>query len=146
MQQQPLQAAYHPRITTGVMKYLPLTIGDVIRKARTGKRWNQETLGEKAGEFLAPGGRNPPKIGKNTVSAVEHNPYTSDFETVCRILAALGMTLAEAERRAGPVVHPATPPSETRREGTQRRRSGTSDDRGAVGFLAASAGKAYSAG
>lgn len=81
---------------------LDFNVGDLIRKLRTGKKWNQTRLGQEAERFKIRG--DEPRINKNTVSAVERSPYTSDFGTICRLLAALGMTLCEAERRTGPSV------------------------------------------
>ena len=40
-------------------------------------------------------------IDKGTVSKVERDPYGSKFGTVWRLLAALNLTLADAEREIG---------------------------------------------
>lgn len=73
------------------------TIGDVIRKARKGRKWNQQRLGKEAGKYLLHPGQK--KIDKTTVSKVETDPYTSEFGTVWRLAAAVGLTLAAIERR-----------------------------------------------
>ena len=75
------------------------TLGDVIRKARRDRRWNQERLGEEAGYF--PLGQQTRAIDKGTVSKVERDPYGSKFGTVWRLLAALNLSLADAERDIG---------------------------------------------
>jgi transcriptional regulator with XRE-family HTH domain len=75
------------------------TIGDVIRKSRIARRWSQTKLGREAASFqIGPG---TTAINKSTVSKVEREPYTSELGTVWRLLAALGMTFAEAEKRVG---------------------------------------------
>ena len=75
------------------------TLGDVIRKARRGRGWNQERLGEEAEYF--PLGLQTKAIDKGTVSKVERDPYGSKFGTVWRLLAALNLSLADAERDIG---------------------------------------------
>lgn len=75
-----------------------LTVGDVIRKARAEKGWNQERLGSEAASYVI---RRTTPIDKNTVSKVERDPYSSELETVWRLLAALGLTLADVEREVG---------------------------------------------
>lgn len=85
-----------PRYTALVRGF---TIGDVIRKARAGRRWNQTKLGEEAVHF--PLGTQVKAIDKGTISKVERDPYGSKFGTVWRLLAALDLTLADAEREIG---------------------------------------------
>lgn len=75
------------------------TVGDVIRKARDERRWNQKRLGDEAARF--PLGDQAKPIDKGTVSKVERDPYGSKFGTVWRLLAALNLTLADAEREIG---------------------------------------------
>jgi len=75
------------------------TIGDVIRKARRARRWNQARLGQEAATFPIPGQTKP--IDKGTVSKVEGDPYGSKFGTVWRLLAAVDLTLTDAEREIG---------------------------------------------
>lgn len=75
------------------------TIGDVIRKARELRHWNQTRLGVEAKKFALRLGDKP--INKNTVSKVEKDPYTSEFGTVWRLVAALGLTLTDIDRRIG---------------------------------------------
>lgn len=75
------------------------TVGDVIRKARDDRGWKQERLGAEAA--LYPLGKQAGAINKSTVSKVERDPYGSKFGTVWRLLAALNLTLAEAERAIG---------------------------------------------
>lgn len=77
------------------------TVGDVIRKARDERRWNQTRLGAEAARF--PLGDQTKPIDKGTVSKVERDPYGSKFGTVWRLLAALNLTLADAERAIGPI-------------------------------------------
>jgi transcriptional regulator with XRE-family HTH domain len=77
------------------------TVGDVIRKARVGRRWNQKRLGDEATRFPLVGQTRP--IDKGTVSKVERDPYGSKFGTVWRLLAALNLTLADAEQQIGPL-------------------------------------------
>jgi transcriptional regulator with XRE-family HTH domain len=86
------------------------TVGDVIRKARADRRWKQERLGAEAALF--PLGRLTGAINKSTVSKVERDPYGSKFGTVWRLLAALNLTLADAESAIGAL---------PRQEGTPRR-------------------------
>lgn len=71
------------------------TIGDLIRKARQRRHLNQEQLGERAAKF--PLGERVKAIDPNTVSRAERNPYNADFATIWRLLAALGISLSEAE-------------------------------------------------
>jgi transcriptional regulator with XRE-family HTH domain len=82
----------------------------VIRKARTERRWNQTRLGQEATQF--PLRDQAKKIDKGTVSKVERDPYGSKFGTVWRLLAALDITLAEAELKIGTL---------RRQEGPRRR-------------------------
>lgn len=77
------------------------TLGDVIRKQRTRRKWNQERLGIEA--VKCPLGDDRKAINKSTVSKIENDPYGSKFGTVWRLLAALDLTLSEAERRIGPL-------------------------------------------
>lgn len=86
----------YPRVTS------EFTVGVLIQLARKRQHLNQEELGKRAARFKIRGDEGP--INKNTVSNVERNPYSSDFATVCRLLAALGITLAEAEEKIGPIV------------------------------------------
>jgi transcriptional regulator with XRE-family HTH domain len=88
------------------------TIGDVIRKTRIARRWSQTKLGTEAAYFQFGTGTLP--INKSTVSKVEHEPYTSEFGTVWRLLAALNLTFADVERRIG------TPFTERRRASTRQ--------------------------
>lgn len=92
------------------------TFGDVIRKARKAKRWSQSRLGEEAKRF--PLRADDVKINKSTVSKVETDPYTSEFGTVWRLLAALGLTFADAERR---IESPFDVPQEPTTTGKKRR-------------------------
>ena len=75
------------------------TIGDVIRKSRTARRWSQTKLGKEAASFQIGTGTKP--INKSTVSKVEREPYTSELGTVWRLLAALNLTFADIEHRIG---------------------------------------------
>lgn len=75
------------------------TVGDVIRKARDRKRWSQTRLGAEAAHFQF--GTDTAPINKSTVSKVERDPYSSEFGTVWRLLAALDLTFAEVEKRIG---------------------------------------------
>jgi transcriptional regulator with XRE-family HTH domain len=75
------------------------TIGDVVRKERQKRKWNQERLGKEAERFALRDGDRP--INKSTVSKVEKNPYSSELGTVWRLLAALGLTFSDVERRLG---------------------------------------------
>lgn len=76
------------------------TIGDVIRKARKARGWDQQRLGEEAIRFQIFG--NESKINKATISKLEgKNPYTSEFGVVWRVLATLGLTFGEVERTVG---------------------------------------------
>lgn len=72
------------------------TVGDVLRKARLKKKWNQEMLGHEAERFPLPGQNAP--IGKNTVSNAELRPYNCKFGTILRLAAALGLSISELER------------------------------------------------
>lgn len=76
-------------------------LGDVIKKARQARGWTQEELGKKAEEFIL-SGRRPVRINKNTVSKIETNPYSSEFGTVWRLVAALDLTFGEIEREIEP--------------------------------------------
>lgn len=76
------------------------TLGDVIRKARVARRWSQGKLGEEATKF--PLRADDIRINKNTVSKVEREPYSSELGTVWRLIAALGLTFAEIEKRVDP--------------------------------------------
>jgi hypothetical protein len=73
------------------------TIGDVIRKARQLRRWNQTRLGQEAAKYALR--RTDGPINKSTVSKVETDPYSSEFGTVWRLIAAVGLTLGDVERR-----------------------------------------------
>jgi len=76
------------------------TIGDVIRKARKDRKWDQERLGAEAVKFQITGREK--KINKATISKIEGaNPYTSEFGVVWRVLAALGLSFADIEQRIG---------------------------------------------
>jgi transcriptional regulator with XRE-family HTH domain len=77
----------------------PFTVGDVIRAARREKRWNQQRLGAEAGKIRIDA--TDEKIDKSTVSKVERSPYSSRLSTVWRLLAALGLTFEDAEKRVG---------------------------------------------
>ena len=77
------------------------TIGDVIRKTRIARRWSQTKLGKEAVYFQFPLSADPRPIDKSTVSKVERAPYTSEFGTVWRLLAALNLTFADVEKRIG---------------------------------------------
>jgi hypothetical protein len=77
------------------------TVGDVIRKARTRARLSQTDLGERAANFIIDG-KNAGRINKSTVSKVEKDPYSSEFGTVWRLIATLGLTLADVESDAAP--------------------------------------------
>jgi transcriptional regulator with XRE-family HTH domain len=89
----PSNAVYNERVADR------FGFGDVIRKAREKRGWNQDRLGREAKKFALR--TNEKKINKSTVSAVETNPFTSKFGTVCRLVAALGLTLAEIEEEVG---------------------------------------------
>lgn len=69
----------------------------MIRKARKLRHWNQERLGLEAKKFTFDGAA--PAIDKSTVSKIENDPFSSEFGTVWRLVAALGLTLADVERR-----------------------------------------------
>jgi len=84
------------RYTVAVARF---TIGDVIAKTRKQRRWNQTRLGEETMFYPLPGQVKP--IDKGTISKVERDPYGSKFGTVWRLLAALELTLADAEREIG---------------------------------------------
>jgi len=71
------------------------TIGDVIRKARSERRWSQTRLGKEAERLQIRAGT--PPIDKSTVSKVEREPYTSELGTIWRLLAALDLTFANVE-------------------------------------------------
>lgn len=75
------------------------TLGDVIRKARMGRRWNQTRLGAEAAKYQLRG--RDVAINKSTVSKVEKDPYTSEFGTVWRLLAALHLKFSDVEKRVG---------------------------------------------
>lgn len=75
-----------------------LSVGDVIRKARDDRGWSQTRLGQEAERFQL---QRASPINPNTISKIERDPYTSEFGTVWRLLAALGLTLADAERQIG---------------------------------------------
>lgn len=75
------------------------TVGDVIRKARHERRWNQQRLGTEAAKFALPGQHGP--VDKGTVSKIERDPYGSKFGTVWRLLAALALSLTDVEREIG---------------------------------------------
>lgn len=87
------------------------TIGDMIRKARKERHWDQQRLGEEALRFQIVG--NEKKINKATISKLEgSNPYTSEFGVVWRVLATLGLSFTDVERIVGPpflVEHKAGP-------------------------------------
>ena len=93
------------------------TIGDVIRKARTERRWNQERLGKEAELYKLTEHHGP--INKSTVSKVERNPFTSELGTVWRLLAALGIALEDVTRHAPPpfIVSSKEPPRRVTRSG-----------------------------
>jgi transcriptional regulator with XRE-family HTH domain len=76
------------------------TIGDVIRKERVERGWNQERLGREAEKYALR--ESDVAINKNTVSKVENEPYSSELGTVWRLLAALSLTFAEVEQRIDP--------------------------------------------
>lgn len=76
----------------------PWTIGDVIRKARKKRAWDQQRLGEEALRFKITG--HEQKINKATISKLEGpNPYTSEFGVVWRVLATLELSFADIEGR-----------------------------------------------
>lgn len=83
-----------PYITSSVADW---TIGDVIRKERDARGWNQIKLGQEAGRYVLK--RSDKPINKNTVSKVEKQPYSSKLGTVWRLLATLGLTFSEVEQR-----------------------------------------------
>lgn len=73
------------------------TIGDVIRKERKKRGWDQQRLGEEAAHFKIVGKET--KINKATISKLEGpNPYTSELGVVWRVLATLGISFADVER------------------------------------------------
>lgn len=76
-----------------------LHIGDFIHKKRRSLGWNQRRLGEEAQQFTV--SHEPKAIDPNTVGDVETYPYARSFETVLRVLAAMGCTLSDAERAVG---------------------------------------------
>ena len=82
---------------TAVTGHQEFSIGDVIRKAREARRWNQTRLGQEAARFLIR--ESDAAIDKSTVSKVERDPYTSELGTVWRLLAAVGLTFADVESR-----------------------------------------------
>lgn len=89
------------------------TIGDVVRKSRTERRWSQTKLGTEAARF--PIGDRAAAINKSTVSKIEREPYTSELGNVWRLLAALNLTFADVERLIGA---PFTEKKAIRRAGT----------------------------
>lgn len=96
-------------------------LGDVIRKARQARRWNQAALGERAALF--PISTDDTKIDKSTVSKIENNPYTSEFGTVWRLIAALGLTFADVEHRIGAPFKPVNAPSKQQRRESRAPRA-----------------------
>jgi len=72
------------------------SVGDVIRKARKAKHWNQARLGKEAARFVLHHDQGP--INVSTVVDVEADPYVRKVGTVWRLLAALGLTWADVER------------------------------------------------
>lgn len=76
-----------------------LDIGDLIRKKRKSLGLSQGQLGMLAKPFTVT--QEPKAIDPNTVGDVERQPYNSAFETVLRLLAALHVSLAEAEHAVG---------------------------------------------
>jgi transcriptional regulator with XRE-family HTH domain len=100
------------------------TIGDVIRRAREAKNWNQTRLGKEAAKFQLEASATATPIDKSTVSKVETDPYTSELETVWRLVSALGLTLSDVERRMGDTpFHVLDAPLE-RRTAAKHRRAG----------------------
>lgn len=85
------------RLYTGTVR--GFHVGDVIRKARDERHWNQKQLGVQAVYY--PLGDQVEPIDKGTVSKVERDPYGSKFGTIWRLLAALDLTLADAEQQIG---------------------------------------------
>lgn len=86
--------AYNQRMRGG------FTIGDVIRKARNQRGWDQTRLGNEAAKFQITGEEG--RINKATISKIESaNPYTSELGIVWRVLAALDLSFADVERMTG---------------------------------------------
>ena len=74
-------------------------LGSLIRDEREKRGWSQARLGEEARRFrLAP---DEGRINVNTVSKIEGSPFSSEHGTVIRLLAALGLSLADVERETG---------------------------------------------
>ncbi len=102
-------------------------LGDVIRRAREKRGWNQDTLGVEAGKYLLDPSET--KINKATVSKIERSPYSSEIGTVLRLLAALDMTLCDAHEAMGgsPVTHKDARPQKAaalERSTVKRKRAG----------------------
>lgn len=103
-------------------------IGDVIRRAREQKKWNQERLGEEAARYqLDP---KETKINKSTVSKVETDPYSSELGTIWRLMSALNLSFTEVEESVGnpliqareaPDIKPRAPSSSERRTAKRKR-------------------------
>lgn len=76
------------------------TIGDVVRKARKERGWDQTRLGAEAAKFQIVGDEG--RVNKATISKIESgNPYTSELGVIWRVLAALDLSFAEVERASG---------------------------------------------
>lgn len=75
------------------------TLGDLIRKKRLQKNWSQTRLGQEAARCVIRESDGP--INKSTVSKVENDPYSSEFGTVWRLVAAVGLTFREIDHRIG---------------------------------------------
>jgi transcriptional regulator with XRE-family HTH domain len=86
-------------VPTGIDRLVAadFTVGDLIRKVRKARKWNQAQLGQAATKYPLRG--RATRINPNTVSNAERNPYNADFGTIWRLLAALGISLCDMERR-----------------------------------------------
>lgn len=106
-------------------------VGDVIRKARRAKRWNQKKLGEKAAQYRLRD--SDTTIDKSTVSAIEKYPFVSGFDYIVRLLATLGVPLAEAFKDVGEAPVTFTPAAihspPDRSAATKKRASRTTEGR-----------------
>lgn len=99
-------------------------VGDVIRKARERRRWNQDRLGDEAAHYGPKGERldvPDKRINKSTVSKVETDPFTSEHSTIIRLLAALNLSLSDAEQYLRPSSTARDGPSSEPLPGSQRR-------------------------
>lgn len=110
-------SAIYERAGCGYNSAVPahFTIGDVIERERTRRKWSQTRLGIEAMKYRLSPNEQVSRINKSTVSKVERDPYTSELITVWRLVAALGLTMCEVEGRMGQTpFHVVDPPLERR--------------------------------